>query len=177
MRHLALTAAVLATLAAPAQAKSGVATFSDVAGYGMPFVALGMTLIDGDTEGMKQLALTGVSTVAVTQGLKYAIDADRPNGGGRGFPSGHTSTAFFGAAFIHQRYGWQYGVPAHLLAAGVAWARVDQDYHNWGQVIAGAAIGEAAALLFTTRRDESVRWLPFTGRDGKAVGVAMVSRF
>jgi membrane-associated phospholipid phosphatase len=173
----ALIAAALVAATGSAQAKSGVATFSDVAGYGMPVLALGMTLIDGDTEGMKQLGLAGVTTVALTQGLKYAINADRPNGGERGFPSGHTSTAFFAAGFIHQRYGWHYGIPAHLLAAGVGWARGDQDYHNWGQVIAGAALGEAAALLFTTRRDESVQWLPFAGRDGKAIGVQMHKSF
>lgn len=165
-------------MAAPAaSAKSGIATFSDVAGYGMPVVALGMVAIDGDWEGAKQLAYTGVTTVAITQGLKYAVDADRPNGGDRGFPSGHTSTAFFGAAFIHERYGWQYGIPAHLIAAGVGWARVDQNYHTWEQVIAGAVIGEVTALLFTSPRDESVRWLPYAGRDGKAVGVQMVSRW
>ena len=76
-----------------------------------------------------------------TYALKYAIDADRPNGGSQSFPSGHTAAAFMGAEFIRKEYGWQWGVPALAAASWVGYTRVRSDNHYWRDVIAGAAIG------------------------------------
>jgi membrane-associated phospholipid phosphatase len=85
-----------------------------------------------------------------TYGLKYAIDAERPNGGPRSFPSGHTASAFMGAEFIRKEYGWGWGVPAYLTAGWVGYSRVETDNHYWRDVIAGALIGVAANHDFDT---------------------------
>lgn len=159
-------------------AKSSWQKFADYAAYGLPVVALGLTAADDDLdEGGWQLAYTGLASTATTQSLKYIINAKRPNGGDKGFPSGHTSTAFFAAGYLEQRYGWEVGLPAHLLATAVAYSRVRTKNHNVGQVIAGAAIGELSAYLLTTRRDENVKFFPWTDPETGAVGVSMVAKF
>ncbi len=88
-----------------------------------------------------------------TEALKYAThDTDwgiRPNGDDYAFPSGHTSTACAGAAFIGQRYGWRYGSAALLPAAYVGWSRVDQDLHHVRDVVVGCALGVISGLYFT----------------------------
>ena len=89
--------------------------------------------------------VTAVSRAYVaTYGLKYAIDAPRPNGGSESFPSGHTALSFTGAAFINKHYGWKLGVPAYLAAGYVGWSRVHSNNHTWADVAAGAAIGIAS---------------------------------
>ena len=105
----------------------------------------------GDWEGELQLAQSCAATIALTQGLKYAVNAERPNGGRRSFPSGHSSSAFMGAAYWQMRYGWEFGVPMYAAAALVCYTRVDAEAHYWRDVIAGAAIGIGFNYLFTSR--------------------------
>lgn len=80
-------------------------------------------------------------TELMTYSLKAGIDEKRPNGGAHSFPSGHTSTAFMGAEFIRNEYGWWWGTPAYLAASFVGWTRVASDNHWNHDVLAGAAIG------------------------------------
>lgn len=49
-----------------------------------------------------------------------------------------------------RRYGWKFGVPAYALATYVSWGRMYSKKHHFWDVAAGAAIGTAAGLLFTT---------------------------
>ena len=90
----------------------------------------------------------GVSFV-VTHGLKRLINKERPNGGDYSFPSGHTSAAFTGAAFIEKRYGYKLGVPTYLLAGYVGWSRINANKHDYWDVASGAIIGIGSAYLFT----------------------------
>ena len=55
-----------------------------------------------------------------------------------------------GAAFIHERYGWKYSVPAYIAATYVAYSRVEADKHYVEDVVAGAAIGVVSSFVFTT---------------------------
>src|SRR5437868_3033222 len=81
-----------------------------------PTRAIGYRLLFGrDATGRAQLAESAALTGATTLILKAAVDEKRPNGHAHSFPSGHTSDAAFGAAFLQRRYGWTYGVPAYLL--------------------------------------------------------------
>jgi membrane-associated phospholipid phosphatase len=51
----------------------------------------------------------------------HALPELRPNGrNNRSFPSGHTSISFAAASYLHQRYGWEVGVPATFAAGLVA---------------------------------------------------------
>ena len=55
-----------------------------------------------------------------------------------------------GAAFIHERYGWKYAVPAYIAATYVGYSRVEADKHYVEDVVVGAAIGIVSSFVFTT---------------------------
>ncbi len=147
-------------------------TFADVGAIGIPLAAGGITLYEGDHNGLIQLAETGATTLAATEILKYAVKEQRPNGGDHSFPSLHTSAAFAGAGYLHARYGWQVGLPFEILAAGVGFARVQTRDHHWYDVVAGAAIGEGSAYLFTRRLTENVRVSAMGDTTGGMVSLA-----
>lgn len=117
----------------------------------LPATALGATLvIEDDYQGSWQLIKTGVVSRVAVEGLKYAVDKDRPDDSGDdSFPSGHTADSFAAATFIQQRYGWKWGIPAYIGATFVGYTRVDSDKHYVEDVLAGAAIGIISGLYFT----------------------------
>lgn len=149
---------------------------ADVGAIGIPLVAGLITLAEHDTDGLLQLGETGLLAEGTALGLKQVVRSARPNGvDNKSFPSNHTTAAFFAASYLEDRYGWEVGLPAHAVAVAVAVARVKSRDHRFVDVLAGAAIGEASAYLFTHRRDESVRFFPWS--TGDAAGVAMVAKF
>ena len=124
-------------------------TAADVLRVALPAAAWGMTRYFDDDEGSKQFYYSFASTIAATYALKTAIHKNRPDGSDDdAFPSGHTSMAFQGAAFMQRRYGWTYGAPAYVLATYVGYSRVNNDHHDSGDVLAGALIGIAASYWF-----------------------------
>lgn len=124
----------------------------DVLAVALPLAALGMTFYDKDPAGRLQFAKSmGVSALA-TLALKEAVDKKRPDGDCcDAFPSGHTSTAFVSAAFMHRRYGFTRAIPAYLLATYVGYTRVDADRHATEDVLAGAVVGILSSWFLTTR--------------------------
>lgn len=107
----------------------------------------------------KGLAVGGAAwglTSLSTEALKSAGGRVRPDeSGDDSIPSGHSSSAFFGAALAnrnldyiemnrHARTGLK--VANVALATSVAWARVEGEKHFPTDVLAGAALGN-----FTTR--------------------------
>ncbi len=98
----------------------------------------------GDYRGVLQLGAEVAVTVAATQGLKEAFKngdwGTRPDGGSKSFPSGHTSFACSGAAYLGERYGWQEAAPAYAISAWVAYIRVNEDKHYVRDVVAGCAL-------------------------------------
>lgn len=118
----------------------------------LPLAALGMTFINKDREGLIQFSKSiGLNTLAVAA-LKDTVNKERPNGNCcDAFPSGHTSTAFVSAAFMHHRYGFRIAIPAYVVATFVGYARVEADKHFAEDVIAGAAIGFLSSRFLTTR--------------------------
>jgi membrane-associated phospholipid phosphatase len=81
-----------------------------------------------------------VSTVLVS-GLKVSVGRTRPNGGERGFPSGHSITAFCFAPVVEAYWGWEAALPAYGLAVLTGLARIEGDNHYLSDVIAGATLG------------------------------------
>ena len=118
----------------------------------LPLAALGMAFANEDGEGAIQLAKSiGLNTLVVAT-LKETVDKERPNGNCcDAFPSGHTSTAFVSAAFMHHRYGFRVAIPAYVAATWVGYARVEDDKHFVEDVVAGAAIGFLSSRFLTTR--------------------------
>ena len=89
-------------------------------------------------------------TTGTTSLLKDITGRERPEGGGKSFPSGHASAAFSSATLANRnlneikmeeglRLPLQIG--NLLLATSVGWARVEAGKHFPSDVLAGAALG------------------------------------
>ncbi len=155
-------------------AQDGVETSGDILATALPAAALISTLVwkDGRPATL-QFAKTVVTTFGVTHVLKLVVNKPRPNGGDHAWPSGHTSSAFTGAAVLQIRHGWTVGIPAYLLAGYVGWTRVYVDAHDYWDFLGGAIIGVGSAYLFAKpydpnrvaislgKRDESY-WIEFS---------------
>ena len=151
-------------------------TASRVGEVGLVAVAFGFTVAERDKRGMGQFALSELGAAGTTYGLKNLVHEQRPDGSGDdSFPSGHTSISFAAAGFIGHRYGWDVGLPAMLVATGVGAARVAAKKHHWYDVVAGAAIGEGSAMIFTRTRNTDFALMPWG--DTKEAGVSVVARF
>lgn len=142
----------------------------DVLNYSMPIAAGLTTIIVGDKKGAWQFAKGFTTNLALTYGLKYAINKPRPEGAtdGHAFPSGHTSVAFQSASFIQRRYGWEYGIPAYLLSGFVAYSRLEglNDRHDGWDVLGGIIVGVGSTYLFTTPYQKEHFELTFSGQKG-----------
>lgn len=93
-------------------------------------------------------ALGNVTATVIVQPMKRIIGRERPNKSDfHSFPSGHTSTAFVAAEFLHQEYGhyspW-ISIAGYATAATTGYLRMYNNEHWLGDVLAGAAIGMAS---------------------------------
>ena len=156
-------------------ASNVVETSGDVLLGLIPAVAFGSTLYIKDTEGSMQFVKAFIANQAVTQGLKYTIHKDRPDDSDdHSFPSGHSSTTFQAAAFIHKRYGWKCSIPAYLGAAFTGYSRVDADKHYVEDVLAGAAIGTISGFYFAEPY-KGVTVIPCASKN--SFGIMLTARF
>jgi hypothetical protein len=89
-------------------------------------------------------------TAGATSLLKEATDRSRPDGGGKSFPSGHSSSAFSSATLANRNLNSiempeELRIPMQIgnifLATGVGWARVEAGRHYPSDVLAGAGLG------------------------------------
>jgi len=131
------------------KAASDIEVAGDIIQILIPSIAYGTTLYLDDEEGEMQMYKSFASTFLITHAVKRAVNKERPNGGDHSFPSGHTSAAFQGAAFIHARYGTSYAIPAYIAASFVGYSRVESKNHWTSDVLAGAALGTACSFYFT----------------------------
>lgn len=131
--------------------RKGVRTSTDVMLGVMPAATLGIALYKHDWKGIGIAAGECAGSLVMTYGLKYIVKKRRPDGSDmHSFPSGHSALVFADASFVMRRYGWKFGVPAYALATYVAWGRTYAKKHDFWDVAAGAAIGSAVGLIFTT---------------------------
>ncbi|MCB0343849.1 MAG: phosphatase PAP2 family protein [Bdellovibrionales bacterium] len=129
----------------------------DVLQFALPGAGLGAAaFFDVNREEALTEWTLSTATGAATQGLmKLVVDKTRPTEDAFSFPSGHTTSAFNGAAFIQRRYGWWWGTPAYGLAGLTAYSRVRAGKHDAIDVTFGAIIGTFTAYVFTTDMDET----------------------
>ncbi|MFA5939871.1 MAG: phosphatase PAP2 family protein [Sinimarinibacterium sp.] len=129
-------------------------TPADIATGILPLVTYGITWAKDDDEGGYQFLRSAGVSLVLNSALRLAFNetdwGERPNGSPYGFPSGHTAFVVSSAAFLQDRYGWKYGLPAYLVVGYVSWVRVDTDHHRWRDVIAGAALSYGVSKLFVT---------------------------
>lgn len=115
---------------------------------------------------LKGLVISCVVIFGITFGLKIAFNyaahtfvdsgwimeiveiAKRPiNGEFKGFPSGHTTSAFIAAALAWWYLGTRWGVYLVILAGFVGYSRILNLWHTPLQVCAGAILGFFGTLL------------------------------
>jgi len=101
-----------------------------------------------------------VIAAAVTEGLKYAINRDRPYEKypdeiypnsietDPSFPSGHASLAFSTATTLTLQFKkWYVAVPAYAWAVGVGYSRLYLGQHYPTDIIGSAVVGSGSAVL------------------------------
>ncbi len=182
MKHLVLCLLMLVSVAGTAQdsplstARRNVRTSTDIVNIGMASATVAGLLLTRDWEGLKQGSLSAATAVGVSYVLKYTVKKARPDHSDKhSFPSNHSAVAFTNAGFLMRRYGWKFGVPAYALACYTAWGRTYAKRHDWWDVAAGAAIGTAAAYIFTTpfARKHSVAIAPYAAPHMCCITAAM----
>ena len=144
------------------KSRSSIERVGDFLQVGLPLAGLVITKYHKDSRGTSQFWKSFLSANLTTSLLKIVIDKERPNGHCcESFPSGHTTAAFSGAMFIHQRYGSRYGIPSLLLASFVGYSRVHAKKHYWIDVFCGAAIGILGNIIHTERSDIELKAFNF----------------
>lgn len=139
----------------------------DIILFALPAATLGTTFLIGDNKGAWQFTKGIVVTELVTYGLKLSINKQRPDrSNDNSFPSGHTSTVFHSAGYIHKRYGFKYSIPSYFLAGFTAASRIDSKKHDILDVTAGAIIGLGSNLLFTTEYQQKHMTLTYSNNKG-----------
>jgi hypothetical protein len=96
----------------------------------------------------------GMSTI-ITGGIVYSIKSiskvDRPDGSANNsFPSGHTTSAFVAAEFLHQEYKHRspiYSILGYAAATTTGILRMYNNKHYLSDVIAGAGFGILSTKL------------------------------
>ena len=133
-----------ASLALPAAADP-FEQFGTAMKYGLPLAAAVCAV---DQNRFEDFAVRGVLQAALVWGMKEYFDgapiSRRPSGEGKGFPSGHTAAAFFGAADLAGKCfddRPEVGAFAYGAAALTGWSRVSAGQHTPQQVWSGALIG------------------------------------
>lgn len=99
-----------------------------------------------------ELIRAQILSEATTYAIKAVANRTRPDGTPRGFPSGHSSSAFASATVLQRNFGWKVGIPAYAMATYVAASRIQMEKHYLSDVIFGAAMGIAAGRTVTVGR-------------------------
>ncbi len=141
-----------AVLCASPAAASGIETAGTAVAIALPLIAGGVALEhDQDWTGVAELSVDTLATVGSAYGLKQVIHEERPDHSDfQSMPSDTAALAFAPAAFLWDRYGWEYGVPAYAAAAFVGYSRVDAKKHHWYDVAASAGLAWGFSKIFTT---------------------------
>ena len=97
------------------------------------------------TDMIALYVLSNILNVGITEGTKHITGRERPDYSNRlSFPSGHTSTAFVAAEFLHQEYRDQsvwISIGGYSMASLIGVARVYRNKHWVSDVITGAGVG------------------------------------
>ena len=149
---IALAAAL--AVAPPVRAANEIRHAGDALQLALPAGALTLSLTRHDGSGARELLESVAVTTAITASLKLSIHEERPGGGTRSFPSGHTALSFCAAEFLQRRYGSHWGIPAAILATFVGYSRVQSKEHWTHDVLAGAVIGAGTSRVLTRPNPE-----------------------
>ncbi|WP_180996050.1 phosphatase PAP2 family protein [Tabrizicola aquatica] len=117
----------------------------------LPLIALGCAATRGKAvESLGRFAGLQVGVKGSKELLGDAMISQRPDGGNRGFPSGHTAVATFGAAQVIRHCAPLHPVTKAAAVAAAAFtggSRIESGRHSLWQAMAGAVWGWAIACL------------------------------
>lgn len=116
--------------------------------------ALNATGIKGKNNFADRTIMYGMTTVltgAAVTGIKHWANVTRPDGSAsNSFPSGHTTTAFAAAEFLHQEYGHRsvwYSIAGYTCATATGVLRTFNRRHFFSDVVCGAGLGILSTKL------------------------------
>ncbi|QSZ43034.1 phosphatase PAP2 family protein [Sulfurimonas aquatica] len=136
----------------------------------LPASSYAYTHYQDDKDGRIEYYKSFATNAVVTYGLKYSVDAQRPDrSDNHSFPSAHTSLSFQSAAFLHKRYGLEKAILSYIGATFVGYTRVVSEKHYIGDVIAGAVIGSLSSYFFTSKYENIEYSLDLTSNKRKMV--------
>ncbi|MGI9343387.1 MAG: phosphatase PAP2 family protein [Gammaproteobacteria bacterium] len=167
----AVIATLLTALPASADKTEDLKDAGDIVQILLPVSAYGLTWLYGDKEGFYQYTKAFAGAVITTQVAKFAVGRLRPDASNTAsYPSGHTTAAFSGAGFIHQRYRnpWL-SVPAFAAAGFVGYSRIRGNKHYRDDVLAGASVGLMWNWYAVTPMAQTVSLSPIDVGDGFGV--------
>ncbi len=125
----------------------------------LPLLAWGCEAMNGNgPEYFLRYVVMWTTLHGTKQALGHTQINQRPNGGIHGFPSGHTSTAVFGASSLVQSCIANQPVVKGVVitaAAFVGTSRVESSWHDIWQVLAGVGLGWVCDRAF--RKNAPVR--------------------
>lgn len=123
--------------------------------YGLPVVAYGLGFIPGvGKHNFRDRTLVMATSFLVMKGsvevLKATVPVERPRGGDRSFPSGHTAVTMWSAHIMYKEYKdfspW-IGVGGYLIATTTGVLRMMNEAHWFSDVVMGAGIGILSAEI------------------------------
>jgi len=171
-------------------------TIDDLSQYA-PFLSvyalnsMGVRGKNGFKDGTIILGTAYIIMGVSVNGLKKITAVERPDGSSNNsFPSGHTATAFMGAAFLYQEYKdisiW-YGIAGYVVATGTGIFRIYNNRHWLTDVAAGAGIGILSTKIAywihpviknkLFKHKESVNGVVFPFYNGRAYGISLALNF
>jgi membrane-associated phospholipid phosphatase len=122
------------------------------------------------------LLRAAIVSQAFTQGVKYAVRRDRPNGKANSFPSGHASATFATAAVLERHLGYRGAWPTIAIASYVAASRLHDNVHYLSDVLFGAALGTASGWTVVGRHGRSdYTFIPVPIRGGAMIALVKKS--
>ena len=111
-----------------------------------------------------------IMTQALTYGIKYAVQRDRPTGECCAFPSGHASVTFATASVIERHFGYRASWPMFLIAGYVSASRLTDNRHYLSDVLFGSALGIASGWTVVGRHGrDTFTMYPVPVRGGVAL--------
>jgi membrane-associated phospholipid phosphatase len=162
-----------ASAVAPAAYADGHQHAGDVLRFALPAGVVAIEAWNGDKEGLWQFGTSYVLTVGATEVLKRTVRSERPDhSNNHSFPSGHASSAFAAATYMHRRHGFEAAWPWYVGATYVGWTRVHAHRHRWADVAGGAGLAAASSWwLVEPKEDAKVVVIPSIGRGRIAIEV------